>query len=75
MDNKCYVLVLHAYQTTYTASHSKICTTNGLTKISLNGNKERGTGFSAWTDLIKEFLGTIPVTIMVMGLNERRTRT
>jgi hypothetical protein len=56
LDNKCYILVLKAYQTTFTASHSKICSTYRLNKILLNGNKERGTGFSAWTDLIKEFL-------------------
>ena len=58
-DNKCYVLVLQSYQTTSTASHSKIYSTYRLTKILLSGNKERGTGFSAGTDLIKEFLERI----------------
>ena len=52
VDNKCYVLVLHAYQKTCTASHSKTCSTHRLTNISLNGNKERVTGFSAWKDRI-----------------------
>jgi len=75
VDNKCYVLVLNAYQTTFTASHSKICFTYRLTKILLNGNKERGTGFSAWTDLIKESLETVPAMAVFMGLNDRRTGT
>lgn len=74
-DNKWYVLVLQSYQTIFTASHSKLCSTKRLTKILLNDNKERGTGFSAGTDLIKEFLETIPAMTVVMGLNDKRIGT
>ena len=55
VDNKCYVLVSQSYKATFNAPHTKTCSTHRLTKTLLNGNKERGTGFSAGTDLIKGF--------------------